>query len=214
MSLERDSQAQGTRLESVLAAVLASNDNVARIGQALTRNEPYNRGFASTLPQPLSTQSISMAPAMSTVQPQGVAPPPATYQEVQPLRAVQPQIAPYQTRARPMGQNIGHYGPPPLSAQPAAPVPQAGLAEMAGGRNGGQVPAHGPSQLQAGHCGPPPPPAQTAALVPQVGLADIQAHVDEIICKSFNTEVRPAIRLVFRSLYPAHIDTDHLYLAN
>ncbi len=84
-------------MELVLAAVVASNEYVTWIGQALTRNEPYNGGLASTLPQQLPI-----------VQPQGVAPPTATYQVVQPLGVVQPQVAPYQTGARPMGQNIGH----------------------------------------------------------------------------------------------------------
>ncbi len=35
-----------------------------------------------------------------------------------------------------------------------------------------------------------------------------------IIHNTFDKEARPAIRPVFRSLYPAHIDTDYLYPAN
>ncbi len=134
LSLERSSQAQDARLDSILAAVSASNENMARIGQVLARNGSYNGGFASTLPHLLPMQSISMVSAMPTVV--------ATYQVVPPLGSVQPQTILYQAGVRPMGQNIGHqpenywgtHLPPPL------PVFQP----QAGDRNGGQIPAQGP----------------------------------------------------------------------
>ncbi len=85
LSLERSSQAQCARLDSMLAAVTASNENIVRIGQALTRDETYNGGLASTLPLQLPKQLVPMAPAMSTVQPQGVALPMAIYQAAPPL---------------------------------------------------------------------------------------------------------------------------------
>ncbi len=89
-------------------------------------------------------------------------------------------------------------------------MPQAGLAEMAGGRNYGQVLPQGPPQNQADHYGPPPPLAQLATPVPPVGLADIHAQVEEVIRNTFGTEARPAIRPVFRSPCPANIDTKYL----
>ncbi len=95
-------------MDLMLAVVAASNEKVARIGQALTRNEPYVGGFASIVPQQLPTQSVMMAPAMLTVQPQGVAPLTTTYLAAKPLGVVQPQATPYQKGMRPMRQNVGH----------------------------------------------------------------------------------------------------------
>ncbi len=83
---------------------------------------------------------------------------------------------------------------------------------MAGGRNDGRP--QGPPQNQAGQYGPPPPLAQPVTLVPPVGLVDIHAQVEEVIRNTFGIEVRPTIRLVFRSLYPSNIDTDYLYPTN
>ncbi len=94
-SLEKKNQAHEARLESMLAAVTTSNENVARIGQTLARNESYNGEFASTAPQQLPTQSITMAPAMSTVQPRRIALSATTYQAAPPLRAIQSQITSY-----------------------------------------------------------------------------------------------------------------------
>ncbi len=47
-----------------------------------------------------------------------------------------------------------------------------------------------------------------------MGLAVIHAYMEEAIFNTFNTESRPVTRPVFRSPYPANIDTGHLYLAN
>ncbi len=102
-TLDRNGQAQNTHLKSVLAAVAALSENMAQIGQERTRNDPHSGVFASTTPQQLPMQLIIMAPAIPIVQPQGVAPPAATYQVAQPLGAVQPQMTPYQTGMRPTG---------------------------------------------------------------------------------------------------------------
>ncbi len=91
----------------LLGVTAASNENVARIGQTLTQNKPYRGRFDSTTLQQLLTQTISMAPAISIVQPQGVAPPTVTYQAAQPLGAAQSRWIPYQTGMWPMWQNIG-----------------------------------------------------------------------------------------------------------
>ncbi len=95
--------------------------------------------------------------------------------------------------------------------QPAAPVTQAEFTETDGGRNDEQVLLQGPPQNQAGQCGSPPPLAQSTTPAPLVRLTDILAQVEETIRNTFGTKARQAIRPVFRSPYPVHIDTDHLY---
>ncbi len=74
----------------------------------------------------------------------------------------------------------------------------------------------GPPQNQAGQYGLPPLPEQPVAPAPQAGLVDIHAHMEEIIRNSFGAEARPAIRPVFRSLYPSNgdMDMEHPYLAD
>ncbi len=89
-----------------MAAVMASNEKVARIGQTLAQNEPYSGGFTSATPQHLPTQSVAMALAISMVQPQGVVPPPASYQAAQPLGPESLQWTSYQTGVGSMWQDI------------------------------------------------------------------------------------------------------------
>ncbi len=49
-SFEISNQAYNARFDYVVAAVTASNDNMARLEQLMARNEPYKGGFPSTLP--------------------------------------------------------------------------------------------------------------------------------------------------------------------
>ncbi len=47
-----------------------------------------------------------------------------------------------------------------------------------------------------------------------MGLTNIHAHMEKVIRNTFGTEARPTIQPVFRSPYPAYIDTDYLYTSN
>ncbi len=69
-------------------------------------------------------------------------------------------------------QQVGHHGPPSLSVQLAAPVPQARPAERAGGKDDKQVPSQAPPQQQASYKGLSPPLAQPVTLVPQARLVE------------------------------------------